>query len=159
MKLTRKHLLAAALVFAIASTNANAGKLYKWVDKNGVVSYQDQPPPKNAKILSEKTVKSGSDSGASAQATGLPKVRIYTVEDCATCEHFVTMMKKANVPHIELPLESDRDAQRKILAKTDSLSAPAIFIGDEIIQTNSGATLRKALTTAGYKVEEEDDAS
>jgi len=160
MKLNSKHLFTATVALTLASQATYAAKMYKWVDKNGVVSYQDQPPPKDAKVLSEKDVKSSAASSSdSGQAAGLPKVVIYTVEDCSVCEYFVTMMKQSQVPHIELPLQSDREAQSKILAAVDSLRAPTLFIGDEIVQTSSGPELRKALTAAGYKFEEDKDTA
>jgi len=154
MNLFSKHFFMIALLLCI-SVNSYAGKLYKWVDKNGVVSYQDQPPPKDAKILSEKSVKTSLDSSDGNPNEDLPQVLIYTVANCAICEYFVNILKRENVPHIELPLQSDREAQSRILAQADSLSAPTLFIGEQLLQTNDGGKLKDVLAKAGYAVTQE----
>ena len=56
--------------------NANAGKLYKWVDAQGNVSYQDQPPPKGSKILSEKEVASKSNADEDQGNSALQELKI-----------------------------------------------------------------------------------
>ena len=37
------------LACALAASTAAFGQLYKWVDKDGKVTYSDQPPPANVK--------------------------------------------------------------------------------------------------------------
>lgn len=139
-------------------STANAGKLYKWVDANGKVSYQDQPPPKGSKILSEKDVKSTAtirNEKQYSQNKALPAVTIYTIDNCDVCERFITLMRKNRVPHIELPFKTDREAQSKILEATGSLRVPSVMIGDTVFQKEDTAELRKALTKAGYDVNPE----
>lgn len=153
MKLTRKSILAAAIFITLFSTFSHAGKLYKWVDKNGVVSYQDQPPPKDATVLSEDEIKPSTSSGNSVSSSRLPKVVIYTVEDCKVCLDLVSALNKADISHIELPLLGDDDLRSKIILEAGSFSAPTIFIGDKIVQTNSITTLRSELKNAGFKID------
>ncbi|WP_369602852.1 DUF4124 domain-containing protein [Hahella sp. SMD15-11] len=42
--MNRYTLCASALILALATTTAQAGKVYKWTDEQGVVHYTDQPP-------------------------------------------------------------------------------------------------------------------
>ncbi len=150
--LVNKIALTSAALFAfslITADHANAGKLYKWVDEKGNISYQDQPPPKNAKILSEKET----DAKEPKENNDLPDVVVYTVENCDLCDKLVTMLRKDKVPHIVLPLAEDRDAQSRILQLADSIIAPSIFIGDELVQTNSEQSLREKLEQAGFEFE------
>lgn len=135
----------------ITPDSANAGKLYKWVDDKGNISYQDQPPPKNAKILSEKET----DAKEPKENNDLPDVVVYTVENCDLCEKLVTMLRKDKIPHIVLPLAEDREAQSRILQLVDSIIAPSIFIGDELVQTNSEQSLKEKLEQAGFEFESE----
>ncbi|MFT6408042.1 MAG: glutaredoxin [Arenicella sp.] len=138
-------------VMTLAACNAHAGKLYKWVDTKGNISYQDQPPPKSGKILSEKEV--GSKVGsAEEKKSGLPEIRVYSVNNCTLCERLVRVLKENKISHIELPLEDDREAQRKILQKVDSIIAPTIFIGEEIVQGGSEEGLREQLRLAGFEI-------
>jgi glutaredoxin len=136
---------------AIAASNAHAGKLYKWVDANGKISYQDQPPPKSGKILSEKEVISKAGEAQEGD-TGLPKVVVYSVNECELCDRLISVLRQNKIPHIELPLEDDRDAQKKILAKASSIIAPTIFIGETIVQGGSEAGLKERLRSAGFEI-------
>lgn len=152
------NLVTTLLGLCLLSSSANAGKLYKWVDAQGNVSYQDKKPPKGSKIISEKEVKSAESiriEKQSSQNKALPSITIYTVDDCDVCERFVTFLQKNKVPHIERPLKSDRDAQSKILERTGSLRAPSLLIGDSVFQKKTVTELSKALSGAGYSVNSE----
>jgi len=131
--------------------SANAGKLYKWVDDQGNISYQDRPPPKNAKILSEKETKAKETEAN----TDLPEVIVYTVDNCDLCDTLITMLRREKIPHIALPLAEDREAQSRILQLADSIIAPSIFIGDELVQTNSEQSLKEKLEEAGFEFKTE----
>lgn len=154
MKLTRTHILLAGLFITLNSAHSQTGKLYKWVDKNGVVSYQDQPPPKNAKVLSEEDIKPSAKTGGTTSSR-LPKVVIYTVEDCDVCVDLINVLNRAEIAHAELPLLGDADVQSKITLEAGSLSAPTIYIGDKVLQTNSITELRTELKGAGFKIDDQ----
>ena len=140
-----------ALLLTLVTVNANATKLYKWVDANGNISYQDQPPPKDAKILSEREVGPTDDTSQPADPS-LPEIVVYSVEDCDLCIHLVEVLNRNKIPHIERPLEDDRDAQSKILEQAGSISAPTVFIGDEIAKHVNGNPFLDELESAGYKI-------
>ena len=151
-KISLASVVLVALTLATADS-AIAGKLYKWVDDKGNISYQDQPPPKNAKILSEKET-----TAKEPEANiGFPDVVVYSVEDCNLCDKLITMLRKDKVPHIVLPLAEDRDAQTRILELADSIIAPSIFIGDELVQVNTEQGLKERLEQAGFKFESESE--
>lgn len=143
------------------STSAHAAKLYKWVDTDGKVSYQDKPPPKNAKLIetSELTTTSqeegGAGSGGANQASKIPArtdpVMVYTVTNCNGCKQLMTFLRMQNVPTIELSLQ-DREVQARVLSLSGKLSAPTVFIGDKLVEDLSEAKLSEELTLAGYTV-------
>lgn len=141
--------LAIVTLSLVIPTSTNASKLYKWVDDKGNISYQDQPPPKNARILSEKETKAKDPVGNS----DLPNVVVYTVENCDLCDKLISMLRKDKVSHIVLPLADDRNAQTRILQLADSIIAPSIFIGDELVQTNTEQGLKEKLEQAGFEFE------
>jgi len=153
MKLAKTtQVLLIALPITIFSTNAVAQKLYKWVDSKGNISYQDQPPPENAKVLEEKTVATTGDV-ASSTSNSEP-IKVYTVDECAVCAQSVLHLTKMGIPYVELPLNGDREAQSAILEKTSRLIAPSIMIGDDILQAPSNSVLTEAVKNAGYAVDE-----
>ena len=154
MKLSNHIRLASvALLTALISTSAGAQKLCKWVDAQGNISYQDQPPPESGKLLEEKTVAQGKASSGST-ANNQPPIKVYTVDNCATCAQVVLNLMKMGVPHVELPLNDDREAQSLILEKTSSLIAPTILIGDQVLQNPSEADLKQSVIDAGYEITE-----
>ena len=94
----------------------HAAKLYKWVDENGVVSYQDTPPPKGRKILQESTIKKSSvNSNRTLGNEDKDPIKIYRAPDCNVCDVVRQHLKTLEVPLIELPLQDDRRAQDLIL--------------------------------------------
>ncbi len=154
MKLVAKlSLLSSLAAFtAICATQANAATLYKWVDSDGNISYQDQPPPEDAKLLEEREVK-GSGAPLPGKVNNLPVV-VYTVENCPNCEGAVLHLKKSGIPHIERALKDDRVAQSKILQTSNSITAPVIFIGNKILQSPGPQELTDQLKKAGYNIDD-----
>jgi hypothetical protein len=49
-------LVALLLMMAMHAPLSHAVKLYKWVDEQGNVTYQDRPPPANASAVEEKDI-------------------------------------------------------------------------------------------------------
>ena len=146
-----------SLIVAV-TTNAHADKLYKWVDADGNISYQDRPPPKNAKILSETEVAPSTSIDANAEIDiekinrNRPEVVVYSVKNCAVCDRLISELKRSKVPHVEIAIENDRKAQSRILEELGSVIMPTLFIGDRIIQPSSEAQLRQELESEGYKM-------
>ena len=144
------------IIAAVASSQAHSAKLYKWVDTDGKISYQDQPPPKRGKILSEQEVASQNEV-EDESAGALPDIVIYTVDDCELCDRLVFVLTQNKIPYIELPLEDDRQAQSKILEKASSIIVPTIFIGDDVIQGGNEDNLKQELLSAGFEIEQATD--
>jgi len=83
-QLAKSTLLIVVFVFTtVSNMPATAGKLYKWVDDEGNISYQDQPPPTDANVLDEREVKSSGSSAPrpAGESNKLP-VFVYVVDDC-----------------------------------------------------------------------------
>ena len=53
----RSHVLVMVLIGMICGSPAHAVKVYKWVDEEGKVTYQDRPPPPDqGGKVKEKTI-------------------------------------------------------------------------------------------------------
>lgn len=143
-------LVACLCLFSISLSHA--GKMYKWVDANGNISYQDRPPPKNAKILQEREI---SASGKSTQVTNpvandAVPVIVYTLDNCGRCTEVIAWLTARGVPSQARSLQEDRDAQRQILDLSNGLTVPTLFIDDRIITDTSEDAMLAALSQAGY---------
>lgn len=141
-----------AASFLLLAQPAEAKKLYKWVDKNGKISYQDKPPPTNAKILEESELKA-SPAPSSNQDNQEPII-VYVSAGCDPCDEVVRYLNQLKVPHIERALQDDREAQQRLLDEYESLSVPTLFIGDSIMPSPSTDKIKTALRSAGYTFEE-----
>lgn len=141
------------LMLAFAISNAEAAKLYKVVGPDGKVSYQSEPPPDNAnvEVLQERIATTGGSSPEQEAAAADNPVVVYTIEDCDSCEMLLLRLRQLNIPTREDSMRT-REAQARILAATDSLQAPSVFIGDKFIADTSEAALVSELEAAGYEI-------
>ena len=144
------------LSFVIIYTNAtSAAKLYKWVDKDGNVSYQDSPPPEGSQIIQEKEIQRSEPSSQPAVVFRQQPVIIYTVDDCLECESLLTKLRTWGIPVTEASL-LNRAVQARILDLTDGLLAPTLFIGDNLISDHSDENLTAELSNAGHQIPDDD---
>jgi len=137
------------------------GKLYKWVDEKGKISYQDSPPPKNVRVLNSDVLKD-SKTGVEqvkelSRATepqpildGSVPVKVYTADNCKPCQSVVLFLTQKQVPFIELDIRSDRKARDRISKLSKQMTVPSLFIGARIIQGDSRPVITRALEEAGY---------
>ena len=144
-----------------AKKKGNPGKLYKWVDEQGNVSYQDSPPPKNVKVLDSdvlKDLKSNQgkvkelkrSNAADPVLDGSQPVMVYTADNCKPCQSVVLYLTQKEVPFIERDIRDDRHARDRLAKQSKQISVPSLFIGAEIVQGSSKSQISAALRKAGY---------
>ena len=141
------------LVVSMSVTRTtDAAKLYKWVDSKGRISYQDQPPPKNAKVLSEKYLKAkiSSKTEPLIEANTTP-IDVYITVNCASCDDLLGQLDDLNVPYNAKDIKNHRDIQDRIIQETDSLTVPTAFIQNKLTKFPTTDALKKALKDAGYQ--------
>lgn len=152
----------AVIILAVISAQpAWSAKLYKWVDKDGNISYQDSPPPEGSKLIKEEEISAPSptDTDQPAQSSVVFRqqpVVVYTIPNCPACESVLEIFSNWNIPATEQSLQ-DRAVQARILEASDSLSAPTIYIGDNLISDQSEENLSTELQKAGYQINTEED--
>jgi hypothetical protein len=139
--------LAVTLIFLSLCQPVHAQKLYKWVDEDGNVSYQDTPPPNTAKSVEESELQRSQPEPAETVTTAQPVV-VYTVEDCDACEVLVLRLRQLEIPFTQQSL-LNKDIQAEILAVSDSITAPTLKIGATFVEDFSDANLVSQLRQAG----------
>lgn len=154
LNITSAQFISAVLVSLLLLNSAHAGKLYKWVDANGRVSYQDKPPPKNAKILDEKTIDQKKSAYNNVDRAKSPlratPIDIYVTNSCVSCDEIVDKLAELNIPHNEKDIENFRDIQSIIIRQTNGLTVPAVFIDNRLVQNAKLNTLEAILRDHGY---------
>ena len=148
--------LLSAIFFAGFAYVSHAQTLYKWVDENGNISYQDQPPTGN-QAVSQEVLAAPADTPSDADVPQSPEqsnpVVVYTVADCDACEILLLRLKQLGISNQEQSI-LDRNVQARILNVTERISAPTVFIGDKLVVDNSEISLMAELRSAGYQLPE-----
>jgi len=150
-----RNTLIIALATALVATPAYAGKLYKWVDERGNISYQDRPPPEGIGKVEEKNLGDGRDGGsgnpAAAEAAARSPVSLYTVPKCSSCDAARAHLKKRGVPYSEISVsEKNPQAQQEMVKKFGALTVPTITVGSKVMQGYVETLLEGELDQAGY---------
>ena len=150
-----RHSVVAILVAALTVSPAFAGKLYKWVDDAGNVSYQDRPPPEGRGRVEEKEVRvrgaAGSGDPAAAEAAAKSPVTLYMVPGCSSCDAARAHLKKRGVPFSEVNVSaSNVDAQQEMKKKVGDIAVPTLTVGGKIMKGYLESLLDGELDAAGY---------
>lgn len=154
------HLVGVLIVALFCGpTTTLAATMYKWVDDDGNVTYQDSPPPPDSEILSESELEgldltTGTSNDAAAE---LNPITLYTTPNCETCDLVRMNLVSLGVPFTERKLNSDRAAQQELQDKTGQLVAPSLFFGSTRIMAFSQEHLRQSALDAGYVVPEAEE--
>jgi glutaredoxin len=139
---------------AYAAAPATAATLYKWVDKDGKVTYQDLPPPAGVGRVEERYIKESvtDDSGAVAEIAQKHPVVIYTIPKCSSCDLVRGYLQKRNVPFTEKNVAQDNLAnQKEMQDKVGELVVPTIMVGAKIMKGGYIESLLEGeLDAAGY---------
>jgi len=145
-----RDILAILLVLlAFAITPAHAAKLYKWVDKDGNVSYQDSPPPPNAGRVEARDLATGSPEVKDGVAEKYPVV-LYSIPRCQSCDLARAYLQKRKVPFVEKNVQGNAALQEEMKQKIGELTAPAILVGNKAIKNYVESWLESELDQAGY---------
>jgi glutaredoxin len=142
--------LVIASLCALLAAPAHAGKLYKWIDKEGNVSYQDRPPPPESGRVEEKTLR-GATTAPAPEGPKRPPVVLYVVPDCSSCDLMRAVLQRRKIAFDEKNVESNAEMQTELKKKTGGLSVPAVTVGDKVVKGYSEAALEGELDAAGYE--------
>lgn len=155
-------LLNAALIVSLTlAGSAVAQQLYRWVDKNGRVTYSDTPPPPGARDVQEKNLHnnvmqtSGMSYGMKKAVENFP-VTLYVGAKCPTaCDSARLLLRKRGIPASEkvIAKQEDVDAYNKLFSTKEPL-VPSLTVGKQTLKGFQEAIWNRALDDAGYPASE-----
>lgn len=139
-------------VFLLLGTT-HAQNLYKWVDEQGNVSYQDQPPPG-----ADGSVEAYGQDAEFAEAEKDPRtiaaetypVILFSIPICDACDLVRNMLRKNSVPFTEKDVNDNPPVQDELMNLAGQLSVPALAIGKTVIYGYNSVAIQEELTSAGY---------
>lgn len=139
---------AAALSVLWVAPAAGQDELYKWVDEDGNVSYQDSPPPEDSGQV--QTFSGQSDESV---ASTLPDVDVvlYAIGDCDACDMARNLLNERGVPFQEKDAEGGAEIQAELREVAGVLSVPVVTIGDEVLTGYNRGLIVNELEEAGFE--------
>jgi glutaredoxin len=160
--------LIAALLLLIGTGTAK--DIYKWVDENGVLHFQDTPPQNATQPVTVESVrtyednprnalkpkqKSGKSNPASKTTPSLlkqseksntpPKVELYVTSWCPSCKKARAFFKSKGIPFTEYDIEKDKDAARRKQQLTKTSGVPFALINGIPVLGFSTVAYKRAL--------------
>ena len=140
------------VVLTLSTHVVFSAKLYKWVDAQGRISYQDKPPPQNSKILSEQElVKSKKEPLATEFTANKNAIDVYVTQNCTSCDAAISLLDSWGVPHNIKNIEDHRDIQNIIIEATSALRVPAVFNEGQLIRDiKTNDALKARLIDTGH---------
>lgn len=126
--------------------------IYKWVDKNGVVTFRDTPPPEGVNAEKRETRSlpvpesaapnpaaapdpTGKTAPAAAPAAkkDYPPVEIYMAKWCPACKSAIKYLDSLGVPYTKYDVDEDKAASDRLHNSYQQRSIPLTIIGDQRI--------------------------
>ena len=146
----RRFSIVFACFSALLSSNLSAVSLYKWIDAEGNVSYQDTPPPVG-QAFEEKSFadKTPSSSLPANSGSRLP-VSLYISNDCANCNAVRTILEMNKVPYKQYLTDFNKDIQQELFTISGSNKVPAVVIGKQVVDKLDRRSLESALRQGGH---------
>ncbi|MDZ7842112.1 MAG: glutaredoxin family protein [Gammaproteobacteria bacterium] len=150
-----RFLLCAAMTATLLAAGPAAGqdesKLYKWVDEDGNVTYQDRPPPDEARPV--QTFEQPLERSAEGeQDIELPDVdlTLYSIEACDACDLVRNLLNDRGLPFTEKDAEQNVEVQDELREVSGVLSVPVLVIGDEVLTGFNRDLILRVLSDAGF---------
>jgi glutaredoxin len=143
-----------AVVVVASCSVAQAQKVYRWVDKDGNVTYHDQPPRADGQQVEERKLRVPRDAAADALSADDPAAKapvvLYSVPQCSSCDAARAHLQKRKIPFSEKNVDADRAAQDELRKRSGSLSVPTIMVGEKVMKGYIDSLLDGELDAAGY---------
>jgi glutaredoxin len=147
-----KPLLSFTVAAVLLSAPAFGTKLYRVVDEDGNVSYQDREPDGGTAKVEQREVHDGASShlDASEPSAATGPVTLYVVPDCVTCDYVRSLLEKREVPFKTVDVGTDVASQEALKKRAGDLSVPVLMIGNRVLKGYVEPILKAELDKAGY---------
>jgi len=153
-------LLLAGILMSFAGMTPAA--IYKWVNENGVVSYQDTPPPKGAEVqvvpespappptpvARAQVAPSATPAPAlidKPASRSVPKVEMYVTSWCRYCKKAKSFFNARGIPYTAYDIEKDQAAAARMTKLNPGGGVPVTVIDGQVIRGFSESVYAAAL--------------
>ena len=139
-----------------SAATANAGEIFRWVDKNGQIHYGDMLPPtaegKNAqtKKLQDSVIEQDAVPYEVSIAMKNNPVTLYANSCGESCTNARKLLSSRGIPFTEKNPETDLAAAAALKALVGAVQVPTIVIGANNLTGYEEVGWNAALNAAGY---------
>lgn len=133
---------------------AHAQKMYKWVDEQGSVFYQDHPPPgaddtveayaEDTELIDEQ------ETEPASAAAGKHPVTLFSIPVCDACDLVRNILQKNRVPFTEKDANDNPAVQNELMKLSGQLSVPLLAVGQKVVYGYNSIAIEEELSNAGY---------
>ena len=146
--------LIAIILLACATASVNA-QLYKWVDKDGKVTYSDLPAPKDSKDVKQKSygdnvTPSDELPYSVKEAVKRNPVTLFASACGDTCDKARALLGARGIPYTDRNPETDQSAMDALKAAAGVAAIPTVTIGARVLKGFADSEWHDALTSSGY---------
>lgn len=130
---------------------AHAATLYKYVSPEGVVTYQNTPPPRSARHVQIEHLGDAASPRTFRQALAkLAPVTLYWAPNCKPCTQARRYLVARKVPFQSVNVAQNAATLKMMMKTTGSNTVPTIMVGKHVLDGYWRPILAKQLTAAGY---------
>ncbi len=155
MKIITSIVSTSILALCALEVVVSSAEMYKWVDKDGVIHFQDSPPqgvPSSTKVEkrplfnSPETTYTPSEVAPKArkvdkaQIKKVYKVDIYTTSWCPYCKQAKAYLNSKGISYTEYDVEKDNEAMRRRNELSPDRKVPVAVIDGKVIRGFSSET-------------------
>ena len=157
----RKKTAAAVLLSGILTAlcmpaSVFAVTMYKWVDGDGNISYQDQPPPAGHRYEQQSFSREGARTANTNKEVARSRARIehpvtlYMADNCESCERVGVILDSNKVPYESIQVDNNLEARRMLQQLVGTLRVPALTVGPKVLTGVDRLGIEQVLREAGY---------
>ncbi|MHB1752950.1 MAG: glutaredoxin domain-containing protein [Acidiferrobacter sp.] len=130
---------------------AHGATLYRWVGPNGVVTYQNTPPPSSVHHVHVMHVRGRTSPAAVRKAlSSLHPVILYRAPHCTPCRQVSAYLHRRKVPFRSIDISRGPAALQDMKHKTGSTTVPTVTVGRDVLVGYIHSALKNELAAAGY---------
>ena len=156
MNTASRFALSLGISLVLATSSVVGQQLYRWVDKNGKVTYSQDPPPAGAaakveqKQLKSSVVETGGLPYELQQTAKNFPVTIYTGPDCGDpCKNGLALLSKRGTPYKEISVaDAAGIAELKKISGKEQL--PVLIVGKTVATGFTESQWHSTLDLVGY---------
>jgi glutaredoxin len=140
------------LFCSLPSSPLFAEELYKWVDREGNVTYQSEPPPADAWSVQKPKINTEVEQEEEAEVPVTVPLVFYVKPECPLCEQARAYFTEKNIAVTEVDISENADEAEKMLKQVGHNDVPTVIVGNKAITGFQEKTMSTILVNSGYKL-------